>query len=149
MEKRNAFRTFGILLPCLGILACLIFYFGFWTHSPSLGAVPLSQRSDETCTLGEIEAALMQDLRTGDGPSYRIGTMRFAAYAQEQAEGPVNDPRLSESENAERYQLYLAHYVAAENAALGRPGGFLFWRDMRSVTVSELKAHGLTAIWGA
>ena len=64
--------------------------------------------------------------------------------------GPSTLRRITEERSGEkekRYQLYLAHYVAAENAALGRPGGFLFWRDMRGVTVSELKAHGLAAIW--
>ena len=144
MRKRN---FTAVLLPVLGLLSCVLFYFCFWTASPMPRINSLSQLNDEACTLGDIEAALMQELQTEKGPSYRIGTIRFSTYAHEQSEEAASDPRLLESENFDRYQLYLAHYVAAENACIGRRIPCPFWRDMRNVTVAELEAYGMEAIW--
>ena len=145
MSKKKNLKK--LLLPVLGLLVCVFFYFGLWTYSPLPHITPLSEMDDQTCTLGDIEAALMQELRTGNGPSYRIGTIRFTMYAHEQAEGAVKDQRLVESENYERYQLYLTHYIAAENAFVGERFPYPFWRDMRDVTVAQLKTYGMAAIW--
>ena len=89
----------------------------------------------------------MQELRAGNGPTYRVGTMSFSQYAREQTEEAADDPRILESENFERYQMYLVHYVAAENACVGDKIPKPFWRDMRHVTITELKEQGMAAIW--